>query len=350
MPMSTVSFVNTSPNQKDLLPAVRRAMELIGWEKYIKDGRILIKINAVSGFLIPGANTSPLVLDAVLNILRENFSSSELIVVDTDSAARSQFDKACELWGYTKVAARYGATIVNLLHQHWVEVPVDGLFLKKLFMPEKVLDADTIISVPVIKTHTWSMMSCSLKNQLGFTPKNRHLFHPYLDQVIPDINLACRVHLAVVDGTIGLEAGGPVMGRPKVCNVILSGNDLVAVDSVVCRYMGIDPKEIAYIRLSEKMGIGSTQNVKLVGDEFQINCFVPAIQNLNSVWHKRLRMSPFGDILFRSFAFRLMSYASTTYQIYWFYKNRDRFINEQHFPATYREAVSWNQNIYIPLL
>ena len=179
--------------------------------------------------------------------------------------------------------------------------------------------------------------------------KYRHLWHVNLDKAIADINKVCRPDFIVVDGTICLEAGGPVMGKPKVCNVIMASHDPVAVDTIVCKYMGINPQEIKYIKYSEEFGLGSSNNIEIVGDSLEINNFIPAIQNLNSIWHKRLRMNPFGDIFFKSFVFKLMSWVSTCYQIYWFYRNREKTISNQSFPDIYRKAVQWKKNIYLPL-
>lgn len=345
--MPVISFVKTDIEQKNILSTIRRAMELANWQDYIKKGKILIKINAVSAFSIPGANTSPLVLGGVLHIIREVYPDSELMIVDTDTAARSQLDKVWQLWGYDNIAREYNADIVNLTNEKWIEVPVEGHFLKKLFVPELLLGSDSLISIPVLKTHTWSKLTCALKNQYGFTPKDRHLFHTHLDQVIADINSVCSPDFIVVDGTVCLEAGGPVLGKPKLCNMIMASHDPVAIDTIACKYTGMEPKDIGYIKLSEELGIGSSRDIEIVGDSFESDYFIPAVQNLNSIWHKRLRMSPFGDFLFKSFIFKLMCLTSTAYQIYWFYKNKKKLFSKLYFPKNYCESIQWGKDIYI---
>lgn len=287
-------------------------------EKVCKNGLIFIKPNAVSTFLIPGANTSPFVLDAVLERLRNEYPTANIIVGDTDSSARNQLEKGIKLWGYDIVVKKYDIRFLNLLDEEWIEKQIPGLYIKSIFIPKIVVEADSIISIPVINTHTWSKVSCALKNQYGLTLKDRHKYHVSLDEAIVDINLACKPSFCLLDGTIGLEAGGPVMGRSKICNIIIASNDIVSADVIAIKYMGFE--NIKYIRLAEEIGLGNASSIDLVGDEFIPNHFIEPVQNLNSIWHKRLRMLPFGDLLFNTAIFRLLSWASTFYQIYWFYR------------------------------
>ena len=117
--MPNVSFIKTSINQKKLDKYVLRALELTDWQHFVRGPKIVLKINGVSAFMIPGANTSPIVVDAVCSIIKRFYPDSQLKIVDTDSAARNQFNRTAELWGYTKIAKKYSLEIVNLLEHDW---------------------------------------------------------------------------------------------------------------------------------------------------------------------------------------------------------------------------------------
>ncbi|HEX9135929.1 MAG TPA: DUF362 domain-containing protein, partial [Nitrospirota bacterium] len=62
-----------------------------------------------------------------------------------------------------------------------------------------------------------------------------------------DINATLKPHFAIVDGIVGMEGDGPIMGNPKKVGVLVMGRNLAAVDATCCRIMGIDPKKVSYL-------------------------------------------------------------------------------------------------------
>jgi uncharacterized protein (DUF362 family) len=78
-------------------------------------------------------------------------------------------------------------------------------------------------------------------------PKNV-LHHAGLDQSILDINATLRPDFAIVDGIVGMEGDGPIMGEPKHAGVLVMGSNLPAVDATCARIMGIDPLRIRHLR------------------------------------------------------------------------------------------------------
>ena len=78
--------------------------------------------------------------------------------------------------------------------------------------------ADLIVSMPKMKTHHWAGVTLSMKNLFGVMPgvyygwPKNVLHHAGIPESILDINAAVRPHLAIVDGIIGMEGDGPIMG------------------------------------------------------------------------------------------------------------------------------------------
>ena len=103
----------------------------------------------------------------------------------------------------------------------------------------------------------------------GVIPNPRRvIYHNHLNEAIVDINQAFgRKTIALVDGIISMEGNGPVYGSPVKTNVILSSTDLVALDYVVAKMIGLDPDDIRYITLAESVGLGSTKNIVVFGDK-----------------------------------------------------------------------------------
>ena len=142
---------------------------------------------------------------------------------------------------------------VDLNHDDVHTVPLRSWFtaLPELALPQAVLDADVVVSMPKLKTHHWAGVTCSMKNLFGVVPgavygwpKNVLHFRG-IDESILDIVATVRPHLAIVDGVVGMEGDGPIMGRAKAAGVVLMGRDVVAVDASAARVMGLRPEGVA---------------------------------------------------------------------------------------------------------
>lgn len=57
-----------------------------------------------------------------------------------------------------------------------------------------------------------------------------------------------KPYLAIVDGITGGEGNGPLCPDPVESNVLVIGADPAAVDAVVCKLMGFDPRKVPIVR------------------------------------------------------------------------------------------------------
>jgi uncharacterized protein (DUF362 family) len=125
--------------------------------------------------------------------------------------------------------------------------------LEEIMLPVELLQADFIVSMPKLKTHHWAVMTASMKNLFGVVPgavygwpKNVLHFHG-IDNSIIDLTSTVKPHLAIVDGIVGMEGDGPIMGSPRNVGVIAMGTDLLAVDATCARVIGLDPARLQYL-------------------------------------------------------------------------------------------------------
>jgi uncharacterized protein (DUF362 family) len=61
-----------------------------------------------------------------------------------------------------------------------------------------------------------------------------------------------RKHLFIVDGIIGMEGNGPILGHPKQCGIMLLGTNACAVDYVATKLMGFEVKRLKQVNLAFK--------------------------------------------------------------------------------------------------
>ena len=91
-----------------------------------------------------------------------------------------------------------------------------------------------------------------------------------LQEYILDIAATLKPHLTIVDGIVGMEGDGPIMGTPIQSNVIVIGKNLPAVDATCARIMGIDPKKISYLKHSSgRIGAIKESNIEQRGENIQ---------------------------------------------------------------------------------
>jgi uncharacterized protein (DUF362 family) len=321
--MSVVAFKQViEPSQENLILAINDLMDLAPLSADSLGQTCLIKLNAMSREVLPGRNTSPWFLEAVLENLRQRFNGVSFILADTDVAGYPQFADACHNWGYDDIARRFGLEIVNLGKDEALAVATGNPQVPEVHLPRTLERVDSIINLPVIKTHVLTGITCCLKNHWGLMPTFRYQHHVRVNEVIAEINRqVTKTVYNLVDGTVCIEGPGPKTGRPKVCSVVMAGADRVAVDSAVLDFMAM-PREMApHVALSAERGVGSLQ-YEIVGDAFAPQSFEqPAVSgDLVSMLERTLRGVPLvGGLFYHPWVAPLLGLVGTKYnELVWF--------------------------------
>jgi uncharacterized protein (DUF362 family) len=219
----------------------------------VRGKRVLLKPNLVE--FEPGTviNTHPhVVLGAAMALRR---AGAREVIVAEGPGHRRDVEYLLSSTGMLGLLATEKVPFVDLNHDDVHAVALRSWFtgLRELALPQALLAADVIVSMPKLKTHHWAGITCSMKNFFGVVPGAvygwpKNLLHfRGIDQSILDIVATVRPHLAIVDGVVGMEGDGPIMGRPKAAGVILMGRDLVAVDATAARVMGLRPEGVRYL-------------------------------------------------------------------------------------------------------
>lgn len=128
--------------------------------------------------------------------------------------------------------------------------------LSTLTLPATLRQVDWVVSVAKMKTHHWAGVTLSMKNLFGVMPGIAYgwpknvLHQEGIDNSIIDINATLQPHFAIVDGIVGMEGDGPIMGNPRHAGVLVMGRNLPAVDATCCRVMGIDPHKVHHLHVA----------------------------------------------------------------------------------------------------
>ncbi|MBN1545204.1 MAG: DUF362 domain-containing protein, partial [Syntrophaceae bacterium] len=163
--------------------------------------------------------------------------------------------------GYLEILRDSRISFVDLNNDSWHTIPNKGnaTKLKYFMVPATLGRADWIVSIAKMKTHHWAGVTLSMKNLFGVLPGifygwPKNVLHAQgIHKSIIDLNATLKPNFAVVDGIVGMEGDGPIMGTPKNVGVIAMGRNLPSVDATCARIMGVNPGKIKYLSRAGKM-------------------------------------------------------------------------------------------------
>lgn len=253
--------VRRCPSGEEILHVLSKLAEDTGLR--VPDGaKIVVKPN-LNDLIGPasGLTTDVRVVDALVRYLNSHANPDKIFIVESDAWCRLA-DEAYDQLGYRELES-IGANVelVNLTKAPTVDVelPFPGYF-KSMRLPKLFIETNFFISVAKLRTHH-TIISCILKNQFGCVPRRfKGRYHPYLNDILANLNLLLRPDWCLVDGLVGADV------RPREVGLMLASSDPVAIDSMCARIMGFNPARIPHIKAAAKRSVGEIQGVHLVFD------------------------------------------------------------------------------------
>ncbi|HSE58365.1 MAG TPA: DUF362 domain-containing protein [Nitrospiraceae bacterium] len=256
LPQQAQTFVGQVAHyQVDIADAISRGLRELGvTAEEVKDRRILLKPNLVETSRgAPHINTHPLVLRGAIEAFL-GLGAASVMVAEGPGHRRDTL-AVYEESGLADVLTEDRIAFHDLNYITGYEMPNAGrqTSLRMLTFPTLFKEVDWIVSVAKMKTHHWAGVTLSMKNLFGTLPgiyygwPKNVLHHAGIEHSILDITATLKPQFAIVDGIVGMEGDGPIMGDPKQVGVIVMGRNLPAVDATCCRIMGIDPYKIGYL-------------------------------------------------------------------------------------------------------
>lgn len=256
------------PETKDLMENLEKALDLAGAPIIPSGATVAIKPNlGTTNSPDSGDTTDVRLVEAIIKVFRKKSPNCNVVIVESDSMGTFVAKAFVDL-GYTELCERLNIKLVNLSRDkcHYLKIR-GGSALGTLTVPETLLFANFFVSVPKLKTHANEKITCALKNQFGCIPRKKKSYcHPFMSEVLADLNRIYRPDIVIVDGLVGMEGFGPSDGVARKDELIICGKDPVAVDAVAARVMGFNPGKIPAIKSAAKHGVGKRKNIQVIGD------------------------------------------------------------------------------------
>ena len=234
--------------------------ELGGIGRFVKpEEKVLVKLNLLSAAQPERAvTTHPSVAKAVLRLLNEAGCAD---VKYGDSPGYGTCESALRMLGID--AECFGARMTPMSEAEHVDFP-EGMTCKEFDFCKEIVESDAIINVCKMKTHALERITGAVKNVYGFICGYRkaagHVKFPnatVFARMLADIHRCTKPRLHIMDGIVAMEGNGPGSGTPTPMNVLIVSDDPVAVDTVFCYLVNLDPEIIPTNSQGMRMGIGT---------------------------------------------------------------------------------------------
>jgi uncharacterized protein (DUF362 family) len=258
----------------------------------IQNKVVLVKPNA--GFLArqmgTGLVTNSETVRGAIRFFRDGGAAK--VLVGDGSIAGVDASEALTAAGIAAVAREEGAEPVNLDKGKPVRIEIKNpMAVDAVKISSIALEADLIVSMPVMKSHMNTVASLGIKNMKGCLLRHEkqrfhHLveeerFRPWhqwktLERAIADLYSVLRPAMVVMDGIVAMEGMGPSMGSPKPMGLVIASNNALAAELAGLYIMGLHWREVPHVFLAaQKVGVDLSEEISVLNidrgslDEFR---------------------------------------------------------------------------------
>lgn len=250
----------------------RGIKEVGGMGRFVSKGKtVLVKPN-IGWDRSPssGANTNPDIVEAVIRECYKAGASKVYV-----------FDHTCDSWqgcyknsGIEAAVKRAGGEMVPAdANNYYIRTDIPrGKVLKQAQVHKLFLQCDTVISVPVLKHHSSTILTASMKNLMGVVLDRGEWHRTDLHQCIADFSTLRKPDLVIIDGWRVMTKNGPrgySASDVEEYRYMFFSTDPVAADSASAMVLAQTnsrvktPADIRYIRIAGEMGIGKNDLSKI---------------------------------------------------------------------------------------
>jgi len=241
-----------------LKPVIFEILETLAGGKIQAGRRVLIKPNLLSAAAPEDAIlTHPLLIKAAVEYALDKGAHPQV----SDSPAIGSFNRILKT---NKIEeALSGLDVACLPFKNTVLVDI-GKPYGKIEIARDALEADVIINLPKLKTHTQMVLTLAVKNMFGCIvglKKSQWHMRAGTDtdafaRLLIAIYQAVKPTVSILDGILALEGEGPGRGgKPRQIGIIMGSSDGFALDTAVCQLFGIAYRNVPVLKNALDLGI-----------------------------------------------------------------------------------------------
>lgn len=267
----------TAYEPKIIISAIEKACSYLQETNTLFRGKvkIFIKVNLLSPFapVERAIYTHPLFVRGVVEYLK-NWNVSIVLGDDLDKRRGDPFI----FCGLREALKDFKVELSNLKDKGFKEIAVGGEAMEKVLFSREALEADVLINLPKLKTHSFTIFTGAIKNMFGLIPHGlrlkchrEHIWNEDFSRALVDIFNIRRPDLTLMDAIVAMEGEGPSSGNPRNLNLILASQDAVALDAVAGKIIGLEPDYVftTWHSYRRGLGLGELKAIKIEGEKLE---------------------------------------------------------------------------------
>jgi len=273
--MAEVYFKKAEYEYPDLKPCISEMFDEILGDRIYPKARVLIKPN----FLSPAKPekaiiTHPLVVRAVVEYVLEKGG----LPLIADSPGMGSFERILKDGGFKDAFDPLNRHAEFKPFTTTVKVDIGEPF-GLIDIARSAVEADVVINLAKLKTHTQMLLTLGVKNLFGCivgfkkpewhmrSGVDRNMFARLLVQIYQAINPA----VTLVDGILALEGQGPGRrGKPRHIGMLIGSCSGPFADMAICQMLGIDPNKLPTLHAAKKLGV-LDGDLEIIGDFTEVS-------------------------------------------------------------------------------
>jgi len=259
---------------------------------------ILLKPNVLAPDKM--AYTNKVVVEEIALLFNE--IGAKKVLIGDSTMTESITSMAHKRSGLKQVAENVNTRMINFLSEEYVNISHDSFRVNEVVrIPKSVVEADIIINIPKMKTHTGYIFTGAIKNFFGLVQDKLKMHSICKDKkkfqrMLGDIHNAVlctgkdgntKPVLHIMDAIVAMEGKGPRSGNHKPFHCLIASFSPVALDSLAYTLMGGNPNDLEAIKslASRNLWVTDIDDLVILGDqweEFKQKAKLPPLKNLQT--------------------------------------------------------------------
>lgn len=251
MKLPIVAFTPCQDYGATLAPALEALVtHLGGWGALVKPGqKVLIKPNLLADATPDQAvTTHP---EVVRQVIRSLKAAGAIVQVGDSPASAMNVEQVWKTTGMAEVCAAEQVPLLMFERGGTRQLSRDGHVFA---IANAVMEADLIVNLPKVKTHSLTTLTAAVKNFYGVLPGYQkaqlHKAYPKPQNfchMLRALHAVMPPSISIADGILGMQGEGPANGTPVTLGFLAASTSAVALDLAICQALQINPRRVPYL-------------------------------------------------------------------------------------------------------
>lgn len=263
--MNRVAILN-SPEYAKCREKIAEGFDLLNFDDDVREKKVLLKPNLLSARTPDSSvTTHPEIVRAVAEIFLRRGAKVSV----GDSPARVSTITAARAAGIESVCRELDIPLVDF--DDPVSVVLQEGTYRNFEIARPVLEADLVVNLAKLKTHSLTLVTFAVKNLFGCIPGARKQGWHFrarnmgdFSRMLLDLARYLKPSLTVLDGVEGMDGNGPSNGRKIYPGIVALSRNVFSLDDAIAELFQVKHSKVPLLRMAREENL--VGEYEIVGD------------------------------------------------------------------------------------